>query len=141
MGAVEPVRWLDLSVQIITLILMAYAYWVWKWRKKLKRHAWAFAAATLLNAAGVLIIMVPLFLDDWVVVTMLPLDNMSLLLWVHHILGIVATVLSLYICARWAMVHRGGHRCRGKLLMNVTMAVWLAVLLIGFWLFATDILA
>jgi hypothetical protein len=60
---------------------------------------------------------------------------------VHHILGLVATVMSLFIVIRWTIHHRNPKKCRGKLFMNSTLVVWLATLLMGFWLFASDLLA
>jgi uncharacterized membrane protein YozB (DUF420 family) len=140
MSEVEPVRWLDLSVQIITLILLAYGYWVFKWKRKLKLHTYAFAAATLLNAAGVLTIMLPLFLDESNAGELLIQDGHGFILWEHHILGLIATFLSLYIVVRWALSHGNARKCRGRALMNVTMLVWVATLFMGFWLFAMDIL-
>jgi uncharacterized membrane protein YozB (DUF420 family) len=139
MSEVEPVRWLDLSVQIVTLILLAYGYWVFKWKRKLRLHTYAFVAATILNAAGVLAIMLPLFLDESNAGELSIRDGHGFILWEHHILGIVATFLSLFIVIRWALRHGNAKKCRGWALMNVTMLVWMATLLIGFWLFAVDI--
>jgi uncharacterized membrane protein YozB (DUF420 family) len=140
-GRADPVA--DLTVQVATLILIVYGYWVFKRRKrkKLRRHAYAFTAATSLNAADVVLIMVPLFLDEWATVVTFPLGEHEVLLWVHHILGLLVTLMSLFVVVRWALNHGSAKKCRGRILMDSTTLIWVAALLLGFWLFAIDAMA
>ena len=139
MGFIEPIRWVDLSMQIVTFILVIYGYVVFKRKRGLMRHAYAFTAATLLNLFAVLFLMGPSFLEHLHLLSAPAMEFNALLLWAHHFLGAGAMVLSVFIVVRWA-AHKGKARhCRGKLLMNFTMIIWMITLILGFWFIVRDV--
>lgn len=121
---------LSLILQLAALAILVIGFIVVK-RKKYMPHGITMFIATLLNAASVATVMIPvaLRLSD----TSIP--GFNLLFRTHIILGITILALSIWIVAEWRF-QKPGPTCfqRKKWMLGLSL-VWTAELIIGMLLF------
>ena len=126
---------INLGLQMIIILLFISAI-VLKTRGRTLMHGRIMTLAFGLNAISLLALMTPLLLKGYPIVTAYT-DTYAIIFLVHHILGLVAFVLSLFLVARFALGRFTLQRCKGKWLMRTTAVTWGAVLVMGVFLYAS----
>jgi len=126
---------INLGLQIIIILLFISAI-ILKTRGKTLMHGSMMTLAFGLNTISLLAFMTPLFLKGYPIVIAYT-DTYATIFLVHHLLGLVAFVLSLFLVARFALGRFTLQRCKGKWLMRTTAVTWGAVLVMGVFLYAS----
>jgi uncharacterized membrane protein YozB (DUF420 family) len=121
---------LSLITQIALLALLIYGYALFR-KGNLLGHGKVLLAALTLHTIAILAIMLPLFLTSpksYIpnLTTLMGLGNLA-----HILSGSIAEVLAIYIVYRWFRNRLNPSGCRGKLIMRITMILWLLSLLTG----------
>jgi uncharacterized membrane protein YozB (DUF420 family) len=116
------------QILILGLLVAGYAYFI---KKDMKKHGALTATATILNTISILALMVPDFLHETEEIAENILGAEPLLLLGHHLIGLVAEVLAVFIVLRWALGRFSYLSCRGKALMDVTFGAWIISLALG----------
>lgn len=129
---------IDLYLQLGLIFLLAYGYWQIRTKRTMKKHAWLFALITLINLVSVIVVMVPLFLAEFGEIVASPMTVHSILMWIHHLLGLLAVILSVYILVKWRSNATKGRKCGGKGIMNVTFFSWLLSAILGALLYIIE---
>ena len=121
-------------IQVIALVLLVIGVYPYRIRTKnrnLIMHGFFSIAATGLNLATVLSIMIPIFFGNFMFINNLSLVQLSVV-WVHAVLGIVALVLGFTIIFSWVSHPLGELGCSKMWrLMIPTFAIWTFVLALG----------
>jgi hypothetical protein len=137
MVTMELERQVDLTVQLVLLGMLLYGSWLLRSKKNMRGHALIFTAATIINLMTFFLFMVLPFLNEWGEVTASPLVHTFFML-VHHAVGLVALVLSIFVVGRWAAKGFNPQGCKGKSLMYATFGTWFGALGLGVVLFLVE---
>jgi uncharacterized membrane protein YozB (DUF420 family) len=121
----------SLVIQMITLVMLVFTYLHYKRRLDMKVHGAMTSAAYALNMLTILFIMIPATIDGLGDISANPSELVHLLIIIHVPLAIVATLLSSYVVFRWVARSFRPNGCRGKRLMQTTMATWIASIVLG----------
>jgi hypothetical protein len=125
-------------VEIVVLALLAAALYESRVRRRPKNHWKLMAAATLINLVSVIFLMVPVFIDLAPGIG----GGLGLRGWVdllHHSLGLIGLVLSIYLIGSFMASGQDMKRCpttrrSTHRLMQVTFVFIVLPLLIGLFL-------
>ncbi len=131
-------RSIDLAIQLFLLLMLILAYLMVRTRKNMKIHAWLFLSLTLVNIASVLLIMVPAFLAESEEIVATPFTEHSIIMWTHHLIGLLAIALSIYILARWGVGRKKFGPCGGKLIMRFAYSTWFLSIILGLILYVLE---
>lgn len=137
MVAVET-RNIDLAIQLFLLFMLILAYWMVRTKKNMKVHAWLFLSLTVINIASVLLIMVPAFLAESEEIVATPFTEHSIIMWTHHLIGLLAIALSVYILARWGVDRKKAGPCGGKRIMRFAYSTWSLSIILGLLLYVVE---
>ena len=121
---------ISMLLQLVALGILVIGFIIAK-RKKYMPHGVTMLLATLLNAASVALVMVPVALN----LTETSIPGFNLLFRTHAIFGIAILALSIFIVAEWRF-QKPGPTCfqRKNWMLGVAIA-WVAELIIGMLLF------
>jgi len=138
MVTMELERQVDLTVQLVILGMLLFGLWLLRSKKNMRGHALIFTAATIINLMTFFLFMVLPFLNEWGEATASPLSVHSFFMLVHHAIGLVALVLSVFVVGRWAAKRLNPQGCKGKSLMYATFGTWFGALGLGVVLFLLE---
>ncbi len=129
LGSVD-IPTISLITQIAILTLLIYGYALFR-KGNIAGHGQVLSVAVAIHTAAILIIMLPLFLVSPAsyipnLTTLMGIGNIS-----HIVSGTMAEILAVYIVYRWIRNRLKPSGCRGKLVMRITMILWLISLLTG----------
>jgi uncharacterized membrane protein YozB (DUF420 family) len=124
---------MNLVLQIVIFLILSISILL-KYRGKVIVHAKLMVVAYALNIASLLFIMVPLFLTGLPIVSSYP-DSYAYLFVIHHIIGLIALLLSTFVVLRYVRGKFTARYCRGKWIMRATGMTWAAALILGLYLY------
>ncbi len=95
--------------------------------------------AIALNAGSLFIIMLPLLLTA-IPIFEAGIDSYGAIVILHHSVGLLAFVLSIFLVSRFVQARFTLRLCRGKRLMRLTAALWAIALVLGVFLYLSGYL-
>ena len=130
-------------IQVIALFMLVIGVYPYRIRTKnrnLIMHGFFSIAAIGLNIATAVLIMIPVFIGNFVFISNLSLVQLSVV-WLHAVLGISANVLGLIIILSW-ITHPLGELGCSKMwrLMIPTFVIWAFVLVLGLAIYIYNII-
>ena len=138
----------NMVVQVLILIFLVYGAVDFKVNKNAMRHGIVFTIATFANLVSLAVVMLPSLIGQWSSLVQDPFDSSNLLTSVHHILGLIAAILSVIIAVHWIVGVSGKRETRtslskcigrnrsGKMVMRITFALWVASFALGVLIYA-----
>lgn len=122
----------NLILQIVILAVLVVGL-AWKQKSKFVFHGSTMLIAVVLNAISFFLVMWPSFVTFDFSVLDHPLKIVSL---THGILGGTAEILGVFLVAAWGLQKTVQSCVRRKMIMRVTIVLWLLALVLGFLLYA-----
>ena len=126
--------YLDLIVQIVILFVLFFSYYLAQ-KKSKKLHGAVMTSAFVANTVLVVVVMLMPFLAEGAEIFEDVFAMENLLFLGHHILGLIAEGLGVFVVLRWVVKGFNSDFCKGKALMRVTSGAWFVSILLGFLLF------
>ena len=121
----------NLVLQIITLGLIFLSLF-FKNKKNYKIHGTTMGVALILHVLTFLLIMGPIFFDNYSFFSTETSFNYVQTTWMHAIPGVIALVLGLYLVLRWAINASNIGGCiKRKRIMDLTLLLWMFSLVFG----------
>jgi uncharacterized membrane protein YozB (DUF420 family) len=121
---------LILQIVILAMLIIGLAY---KQKGKFAFHGSAMLIAVVLNAVSFFFVMWPSFATFDFSVLNSTVEIVSL---THGILGGIAEILGVFLVAAWGMQKTVQSCIRRKMIMRITMILWLIALVLGIILYA-----
>jgi ACR3 family arsenite efflux pump ArsB len=136
MNQTEIMNWTGLLLELTVLFLLIFGVGAAKSMKDLKGHYKIQALATFLNLIAVIFLMVPRFLNLTRTYIDYGMDTRSWVVVLHHTIGGIGVVLSLYVVLMFAGAKGDMSRCpnatlKGRRLMRSSFILLMIPLLIG----------
>jgi uncharacterized membrane protein YozB (DUF420 family) len=123
---------INLTLQIVILVMLIVGLAL-KQKGKFAFHGGAMLIAVILNAASFFLVMWPSFAAFDFSVLNSTVEIVSL---THGILGGVAEILGVFLVVAWGMQKTVQSCIRRKMIMRITMILWLVALVLGIILYA-----
>lgn len=118
-----------LQTAIVILILVGYLFMR---EKKLVRHGTIMTSAVIVHAILIIFVMGPSFIIYFGLLVSPPFNLGILVTWIHAILGIISTVLGIFIVTKWNLRKPSALTCiQRKKWMKPTMITWVSALILG----------
>jgi uncharacterized membrane protein YozB (DUF420 family) len=126
---------ISLVIQLVILGLLLGGWWL-KTAKKFRQHGITMLAAVVLHAIMVFAWMIPVFSTLFSSPGSINLADMfTVIILVHAVTGIAATILGIWIVASWRLQANMKTCFAKKRVMLVTITLWLIALVIGIYLY------
>jgi len=94
-------------------------------------HGRLMAVAVALNAASIVIVMLPSLLLGLGFIATYPTDPVSITTIIHAILGAAAELSGIYLVLKWRFTKNIAECMKNKRLMIPTMALWTVTVILG----------
>ena len=121
----------NLLLQIITLGLIFLSLY-FKIKNNYKIHGTTMGIALILHVLTFLLIMGPIFFDNYSFFSTETSFNYVQTTWLHAIPGAMALVLGIYLVLRWAINSSNIGGCiKRKRIMDLTLLLWMFSLVFG----------
>lgn len=122
---------LNLVLQLVTITIIFLSLY-FKMKKQYKRHGASMGIATILHVITFLLIMGPIFFENYSFF----LTETSLIYvqtnWLHAVPGAITLILSLYLVLRWTINSSKIEGCfKRKRIMDLTVTLWIFSLAFG----------
>ncbi len=140
-------------VQTAILIFIIYGFYDLTTKGDQRKHGIIFSVATITNLISLIAVMIPVMIDEWSSLVQNPFGFTSFIVIVHHLMGLVAAVLSVIIVVSWGNRDlpewdsrgRAGRTClgagrTGRIIMRSTFILWVASFALGAVIYGADIL-
>ena len=122
-------RQYNLYLQVLFLAVVFVSYGLQK-QKKFRLHGITMLAAVVLHLISVIIVMIPSYINFLPLIAEGALGAVFIIALVHGIIGILTTVLAVWIVASWRLRQSLKYCAPKKNAMRVTLMLWvLAVIL------------
>jgi uncharacterized membrane protein YozB (DUF420 family) len=123
---------INLVLQIVIFVVLLVSL-VFKQKHKYPLHGITMLIAVVLNAISFFWVMWSSFLGFELTVLGHPVNSISL---IHGILGGIAEVLGIFLVVVWGLQRNIKACVRRRMLMRVTIVLWLVALILGILLYA-----
>ncbi len=124
----------SLVIQLVILGLLLGGVWL-RAKRKFRQHGITMLTAVVFHAVLIFAWMIPSF-DIFIFADPINLaDTITLMILVHALTGIAATVLGIWLVAAWRLKADMTTCFAKKRVMLATITLWLTALVIGFILY------
>jgi uncharacterized membrane protein YozB (DUF420 family) len=122
---------LNMLTQIITLIIILVSLY-FKKKGNMKFHGTSMGVAVVLHALTFVIVMGPIFFENFSYFSTEMSTPLVQTTWLHAIPGAIALVLAIFLVAVWAVKPENIAGCyKRKRIMDITLLLWLFSLAFG----------
>lgn len=128
MITMELEKLVDLTVQPVILGMLLLGFWLQRSKKNMRGHAQVFTVATIIGLMTFFLFMILPSLNEWGEAAASPLLMPSFFMLVHHAVGLVALVLSIFVVVRWTAERFNPQGCKGKSSLFSTAGTWFGAL-------------
>lgn len=121
----------NLVLQIITLGLIFLSLY-FKMKNNYKIHGTTMGVALILHVLTFLLIMGPIFFENYSFFSTETSFNYVQTTWLHAVPGAIALILGIYLVLRWVIKTSNISGCiKRKRIMDVTLLLWIFSLVFG----------
>lgn len=122
---------LNLVIQIITLAIIFVSLY-FKMKNNYKMHGTTMGIAVILHALTFILIMGPIFFENFGFFSTKTSFNFVQTTWLHAVPGALTLILAIYLVLRWAINSSNVDGCfKRKRIMDLTIILWIFSLLFG----------
>jgi uncharacterized membrane protein YozB (DUF420 family) len=126
----QYVAQINLVFQVVVMAVLFLSLGL-KTRKKFVLHGATMLVAFLLYLISFSLVMLPSLLNLQEFIVNYPSSRLSIAIVVHAVLGGLTDILSLWIIVSWRLRSNIQSCVRKKMIMRVTLMLWLTVLVLG----------
>ncbi len=135
MDTYQIIATINLVIQLVVLGLLSGAYWL-KRMKKLRQHGMTMSSAVVLHAIMIFTWMIWSFITFFVGSSPINFaDAIVIVVFVHASLGITVFLLGVWLAGSWHLKADLKTCFAKKNIMRITLALWLAALVLGIILY------
>ena len=125
----------NLYLQFLFLALVCVSLGL-KTQKKFRLHGITMLAAVVLHLISVIIVMIPSYISMLPLITEGALSAVYVITFIHGIIGILTTVLAIWIVASWRLRQSLKYCAPKKSAMRATLILWVLAVILAILLYA-----
>ncbi|NWF86809.1 hypothetical protein HXY32_03250 [Candidatus Bathyarchaeota archaeon] len=123
---------INLALQIVILAFL-FVSLAFKRKGKFALHGGTMLVVVVLNAASFFLVMLPsFFAQNFSALS----PSIGIIAPVHGILGGIAEILGIFLVAAWGLQKTVQSCVKRRMIMRITIALWIAALALGILLYA-----